>query len=148
MSHGTHGAPVPPTRFGWLRDLAKFGIVGGFGLVTDLVVFNVMLAAFPGTPIRSRILAVALATVVTYLGHRHWTWSHRSRAASHREVVVFFVLNGIGLGIGLLSLYVSHYVLDLTSQLSDNISSYLVGAPLGGLFRWWSYQRFIFKHVA
>lgn len=132
---------------GWRRDLLRFGIVGGAGFVTDFVVFNLVLATLPEKPITSRIVAVVVATMVTYLGNRNWTWRDRSRTAMHREVVTFFVLNAIGLAIGVVCLFVSHYVLGLDSPVADNISSYAIGLPLGTLFRFWSYQRFVFKHA-
>jgi putative flippase GtrA len=141
----------PVVRYAWLVDLMRFGIVGGAGFIVDIAVFNML--RFPGggvlehRPITARIIAVVAATFVTYLGNRHWTWRHRSRAALHREYTVFFVLNGVGMAIGLLSLAVSHYVLGFTSPVADNIASYAIGVPLGTLFRFWSYQRFVFRRL-
>jgi putative flippase GtrA len=63
---------------------------------------------------------------------------------------LFFILNGIGLGIGLGCLAVSHYVLGamwprvFQTALADNIASFVVGMALGTLFRFWSYRRFVF----
>jgi putative flippase GtrA len=136
-------------RFAWLRDLFRFLAVGGAGFIVDFLVFNALRYPDGGVlehkPITARVIAVVAATFVTYLGNRHWTWAHRSRVAMHREYVLFFVLNGVGMAIGLLCLAISHYVFGLTSPLADNISSYVVGLPLGTLFRFWSYQRFVFK---
>jgi hypothetical protein len=41
-------------------------------------------------------------------------------------------------------LVLSHDLLGLTSRLADNISANVVGLALGTLFRYWSYQRFVF----
>ena len=50
------------------------------------------------------------------------------------------MLNAIGLAISLMCLFISHYVLDLTSALADNISANVIGLVLGTTFRFWSYS--------
>ena len=61
-----------------------------------------------------------------------------------RQYTMFFLLNAVGLGIGLACLAISHYGLGqiwpaLQSRLADNISGQLIGTALGTLFRFWSY---------
>jgi putative flippase GtrA len=132
------------------REAAKFGIVGGVGFIVDVAVFNLLrYGGDPGLlehkPLTAKAISVAVATVVTYLGNRHWTWRHRARSGARREMTLFFILNGIGMGIALLCLAVSHYVLDFTSAIADNISANVVGLFLGMLFRFWSYRTFVFR---
>ena len=57
------------------------------------------------------------------------------------------MLNAIGLAITLACLAFSHYVLDLTSPLADNIAANVVGLGLGTAFRFWSYRRWVFPKV-
>jgi putative flippase GtrA len=90
------------------------------------------------------VLAIGVATVVTYLGNRYWTYQHRARGSVARELPVFVLLNGVAIGIGALCLAFSHYVLGLTSPLADNLSGNVIGLGLGTLFRFWSYRRFVF----
>ncbi|MGH3506809.1 MAG: GtrA family protein [Nocardioidaceae bacterium] len=132
------------------REAAKFGIVGGVGFIVDVAVFNLLrYAGDPGVlehkPLTAKAISVCVATVVTYLGNRHWTWRHRARTGARREMTLFFILNGVGMGIALLCLAVSHYLLDFTSALADNISANVVGLFLGMLFRFWSYRTFVFR---
>jgi putative flippase GtrA len=132
------------------REAAKFGAVGAIGFVVDVGVFNILrYAGDPGVledkPLTAKAISVAVATVVTYLGNRHWTWRHRVRSGARREMTLFFLLNGMGMGIALMCLAVSHYVLGLTSPLADNISANVVGLFLGMLFRFWSYRTFVFR---
>jgi hypothetical protein len=67
-----------------------------------------------------------------------------------RQYTLFFVLNAIGLGIGLACLAISHYGLGqiwpaLQTPLADNVSGQLIGTAVGTLFRFWSYRRFVFR---
>lgn len=131
------------------REAAKFGVVGAVGFVIDVGLFNTLrYAGNPGIlehkPLTAKALSVAAATVVTYLGNRHWTWRHRVRGARHREAILFFTFSGLGMMIALACLWISHYVLDLRSPLADNVSANVVGLVLGMVFRFWSYRTFVF----
>jgi putative flippase GtrA len=140
-----------------LRRLAheamKFGVVGAVGYVVDVSVFNVLRyggdsgGVLHHKPLTAKAISVAVATVVTYLGNRHWTWRHRERSGARREVTLFFLLNGIGLFIAVGCLAFSHYVLDLRSPLADNVSANVVGLLLGMAFRFWSYRTFVFRRL-
>ena len=48
------------------------------------------------------------------------------------------------MGIGLLCLWVSHYVLGFTSILADNISGNVIGLALGTAFRFTLYKLWVF----
>jgi len=134
-----------------VREALKFGLVGAVGVVVDVAVFNWLLYGadvLHGRPIRAKIAASAVAILVNYLGSRYWTFRHRRQAPVHHEVALFVFFSLIGVGIQLLCLGISHYVLGLDSQLADNVSANLVGLPLGTLFRFWSYRRFVFGSEA
>lgn len=136
-----------------LRELIAFGLVGLVGLVVDVGVFNLLrYAGDPGLlqdkPLTAKVLSVVVATGVTYLGNRHWTWRDRPWGDRRREYALFFALNAVGMGIAVTCLGVSHYVLGLTSPLADNVSANLVGLVLGTAFRFWAYRRFVFPAAA
>jgi putative flippase GtrA len=123
-----------------------FLLVGGAGYVTDVSVFNllrdqVMLGA---NPIAAKVLAVAAAMVVTYIGNRRLTWRGLASSSRRTEVTLFTVFNLIGLLISLVTLDLSHNVLGLTSRAADNISGNVIGVGLGTLFRFWAYKRYVF----
>jgi putative flippase GtrA len=129
------------------REVITFLVVGGLGYVVDVVSFNVLLSTTrlgSVDPSYARILAVALAMVVTYLGNRLLTWRGQSTGDRRREVGLFIVFNMVGLGLSVLTLVISHDLLGLTSRLADNISANVIGLALGTLFRYWSYKRFVF----
>lgn len=130
------------------REFAKFGTVGAAGMVIDLGLFNLLVfgggRVLAEHPLPARTLSIAAATVVTYLGNRFWTWRHTERRGMHREYALFFVLNGIGLGINLSVLWLATEALGATGPIWTNLAN-LTGIGLGTLFRFWSYRRFVFR---
>jgi putative flippase GtrA len=135
-----------------VRELSKFGTVGGVAFLVDVAIFNVLLQAGSET-LAAKTGSTVVATTVAFLGHRFWTWRHREHHHMARQYTTFFVLNAVGLAIGLACLAVTHYGLGqiwpaLQSPLADNISGQLVGTALGTLFRFWSYKRFVFRATA
>jgi putative flippase GtrA len=131
------------------HEVAKFGVVGAFAFVIDVGLFNLL--RFAGgegpmydKPLTAKVVSVAVATTFAYFGNRYWTFRHRGRTTFHREYLLFFVLNGVGMLIAVGCLWISHYLLGFTSALADNISANVVGLVLGTLFRFWSYRRWVF----
>ena len=131
-----------------LGELAKFGAVGGVSFALDLLVFNLMLVAFPDKPLTAKVVSTVVATTHAFLLNRAWSFRHRERTSISREYGIFFVLNAVGLAIALLCLAVSHYVLGFDSPLADNVAANGVGLVLGTAFRFWSYRRFVWAAPA
>ena len=132
-----------------IREVGKFGTVGGIAFVIDLTIFNVLLQAGLET-LAAKTISTVIATTVAFVGNRFWTWRHREHHRMARQYTTFFVLNAVGLGIGLACLAISHYGLGhfwpiMQSKIADNISGQLIGTALGTLFRFWSYKRFVFR---
>jgi putative flippase GtrA len=128
-----------------IHELAKFGIVGAIAFVVDVGTFNLLRnGSMHDKPLTAKIISTVLATTVAFAGNRQWTFRHRERVGLRREYMLFFALNAVGLGIALTCLGVSHYLLDFTSPLADNISANLVGMAFATTFRFWSYRRFVF----
>jgi putative flippase GtrA len=134
-----------------LHEVAKFGTVGLAAYVIDTGTFNLL--KYDGGPIShkvitDKIISTSIAATFAYFANRHWTWSARARTGLRREYTLFFVFNGIGLGIALACLATTHYGLDMRSGLADNISANVVGTVLGTLFRFWAYRRWVFVDIA
>jgi putative flippase GtrA len=134
-----------------VRQVAKFGAVGFLAYVVDVVLFNALqyFGGHPllaGDPLQAKVISTAFATVVAWLGNRYWTFRRTRRREKRREFALFVVMCTIGLGISLLILWFSHYVLDLTSPIADNISANVIGLAAGAAFRFWAYRRFVFVH--
>ncbi|GEN81642.1 GtrA family protein [Actinotalea fermentans] len=131
-----------------LAELVRFGFVGGLAFVVDAGLFN-LLRFGPGEvlghkPLTAKVVSVAVATVVAWLGNRYWTFAARRTENRTREFVAYAVANVIGMAIAVGCLAVSHYVLGLTSALADNIAANVVGLGLGTIFRYLAYRFFVF----
>jgi len=132
-----------------IRESLKFATVGSVGFVIDIAVFNALLYSggegpLQHKPLTAKTISVLVATLVTYTGNRLWTFRHRARQGVAREYALFFLLNGVGLGIALACLGFSRYVLGLSGPLADNLAANVIGLSLGTLFRFWSYRRWVF----
>jgi putative flippase GtrA len=125
-----------------IHELAKFGIIGGLAFVITYGGTNLLHTAGRVGPLTSNVLATVVATVFSFAGNRWWTFRHRERTGMSRETVLFFVLNGVGLGIQLACIAFTYYALGLTDHFSYNIAL-LVGIALGTLFRFWSYRKWV-----
>jgi len=137
-----------------LEEMAKFGVVGAVAYVVDVAVFNALrydgefwTGPLSHKPITSKVISVLVATAVTYVGNRSWTWRHRPRRSVRRQFLLFLMLNGVGMLIAVGCLAVSHYLMGFTSALADNISANGVGLVLGTVFRFWAYRRWVFPET-
>lgn len=134
------------------REMLKFGVVGAVAFVVDTGLFNLLSTGLwpAGAPPLdghekiAKIVSASVATLVAWLGNRHWSFRHRRQASPHRELALFALMNVGGMLIALSCLTISHDVLHFTSSLADNISGNVVGIGLGTLFRFWTYRKFVF----
>ncbi|WP_082156529.1 GtrA family protein [Cellulomonas sp. A375-1] len=130
-----------------LAELARFLSVGGVAFVVDMGLFN-LLRFGPGEllaekPITAKVVSTLVATLVSWVGNRLWTFSqHRTRHRG-RELLLFVVVNGLGLAVGAAPLAFSQYVLHLDGPVPDNIAN-LVGIALGTALRYVGYKRWVF----
>lgn len=128
-------------------ELARFGTVGAVSFVVDLGSFN-LLRFGPGQllehkPLTARVLAVALATLVSWIGNRYWTFATSRSDRRGRELLLYALVNGVGIAVSVATLAFSHYVLDLRTPLADNVST-VMGIVLGTAVRYLGYRAWVF----
>lgn len=131
-----------------LFELVRFGSVGAVAFVVDVGLMN-LLRFGPGEllghkPLTAKIISVAVATLVAWVGNRYWTFASRRTENKVRELLGFVVVNVGGMGIAVGCLWFSHYVLGFTSPLADNVSANGVGLVLGMVFRYFAYRQLVF----
>ncbi len=127
-----------------IHELAKFGVIGGIGFVVtlggaDLLRFDAGLGKYKAVTV-----ATVIATLVTFFGNRYWTFRHRTRTGGGRESVLFFVMNGVGLLIQYVSIFMFQDVGGLSGKVWYNLANF-VGIVFGTIFRFWSYRRFVWR---
>lgn len=128
-------------------ELLKFCVVGGLGAVIDLGGAAVLHGKFHVEGLEAKAISTIIATVLTYLGSRFWTFKHRENQALGREVAIFVVLNVIGLLIAEAVIAIVTYGLGLHSQLEYNAASVL-GTGLATIFRYFAYRQWVFTAPA
>ena len=134
-----------------VTQLTRFGLVGLVGLGVDVGVFNLLelTVLAPGAvhegPLIAKVISTSLAIITNWMGNRHWTFRPDRRHNWLREGVEFGIISVLGMGISLLCLWVSHYLLGYTSLLADNIATNGIGLVLGTAFRFTFYRIWVFK---
>lgn len=127
------------------HEALKFGTVGGINTVVNYVVFNTLaLTVLRDGQLKATIIANAVAATTSFLMNRHWTYRDRPKSALHRETMLFFLFNGVGLVIELGALGLVKYGLGITGLLAINVAK-TGGLVLGTLFRFWAYRTFVFQ---
>jgi putative flippase GtrA len=136
---------------GFLSYLVKFGVVGSLGFVLDIVVFNLLRVGALGadqwwaTAIGAKVVSTSLAIIFNWLGNRFWTFRHERHTHIAQEFVEFVVASLLGMGVSLACLWFTHYVLNFTSLLADNISGNIIGLGLGTIVRFLLYRYWVWS---
>ncbi|MFE2217892.1 GtrA family protein [Streptomyces canus] len=138
MGHGSSGL----RRI--VREVAKFGAVGGAGLLVNLVVFNLVRHLTELPVVRASVIATVVAIVFNYIGFRYFTYRDRDKSGRTKELTLFLLFSVVGLVIENGILYAATYGFGWDSPLQSNIFKFL-GIGIATLFRFWSYRSWVFK---
>ncbi|GAB3684461.1 GtrA family protein [Saccharopolyspora tripterygii] len=135
------------------RELLKFGVVGAITFFIDTGIFYALkLTILSPKPVTSKVIAVLVATLVSYVLNRDWSFRTRGGHRRHHEATLYFIISGIGVGLYSAPLWVSRYMLHLQTpytsrlieELADFTSGQIVGLLLGMAFRWWAFRKWVF----
>ncbi|MFD9006264.1 GtrA family protein [Streptomyces sp. NPDC059582] len=138
MEHGSSGL----RRL--VREVAKFGAVGGAGLLVNLGVFNLVRHTTDLPVVRASVIATVVAIVFNYIGFRYFTYRDRDKGGRTKELTLFLLFSVVGLVIENGVLYAATYWFGWDSPLQSNIFKFL-GIGVATLFRFWSYRSWVFK---
>ncbi|MFC7936312.1 GtrA family protein [Streptomyces sp. NPDC057387] len=156
MGHGSSGAQTAPAtprapREGvrsridrLVREVVKFGAVGGAGVLVNLLVFNFVRHTTDLQVVRASIIATIVAIAFNYVGFRYFTYRDRDKSGQTREMSLFLLFSAVGLVIENGVLYTATYGFGWDSPLQSNIFKFL-GIGIGTLFRFWSYRSWVFR---
>jgi putative flippase GtrA len=127
-----------------LHEGFKFLVVGAAGTVVTFGAANALHSVGKYFAIT---VATILATVVTYLGNRYWTFrGSRQGQSTVRETIIFLILNGVGLLIYYGCIWLIQDVAGLTGKLWYN-AALVIGTGLGTVFRFWSYRKWVWLAI-
>ena len=124
-----------------VHEVAKFGVVGAAGFVVQLGVQNALFGHV--WPLVAVVIAYGVATIVTFVGNRHWAFKTRKGNGLGQEGMLFVALNvvGIFIQIGVVALVV--HGMHRTDRLSYNVAT-IIGIGIGTIFRLLTYRKFVF----
>ncbi|QBJ94848.1 GtrA family protein [Rhodococcus sp. ABRD24] len=137
-------------------ELLKFLTVGAIAFVTTSVLFfGLKWTVLDGKPVTANVVAVLVATVLSYVLNREWAFTARGGRERRHEAALFFLVAGVGMAINQLPLAVSRYVLDLQTphvsplveNVADFISAMIIGTLIATVFRWWAMRKFVFPQL-
>ncbi|RPK64054.1 GtrA-like protein [Streptomyces sp. ADI96-02] len=132
-------------RLGLLaREVAKFGAVGGFGLLVNIGVFNLLRHTTDLQVVRASLLATFVAILFNYVGFRYWTYRDRDKSGRTRELTLFLLFSAAGAVVETGVLYLATYGFGWNSPVQSNVFK-IVGIGIATLFRFWSYRTWVFK---
>ncbi|MFE7443629.1 GtrA family protein [Streptomyces chartreusis] len=153
MGRGSSGLHVSPPvsgksvrqRFDRLvREVAKFGAVGGAGLLVNLLVFNLVRHVTDLQVVRASVIATVVAIIFNYIGFRYFTYRDRDKSRRTKELSLFLLFSVVGLVIENGVLYAATYGFGWDSPLQSNVFKFL-GIGIATLFRFWSYRTWVFR---
>jgi putative flippase GtrA len=126
-----------------IKELSAFGIVGAVCFVIQIGCFQLLYAHLGVGAVTSNLVATVVSMTAAYLGHRYWSFSHRTRTSVGREYVLFAAINGLTLLLGLAIVALVRYPLGQDSALVLQIAN--VGSiVLGTAIRYFGYRRWVF----
>jgi putative flippase GtrA len=126
-----------------VREVAKFGIVGGVSYVATILADLVYLQVERNDHLTAYIVGNVVATCVAYVGSRFWTYKERDGGGA-REMVLFATINAVAIAMQAGFVALTFYVLHMTSKVENFFSEFVLAIALGMVFRFYCYRTFIF----
>jgi putative flippase GtrA len=126
-----------------IHEAAKFGVVGVLSFGITIVGANALHSGAGLGELVSVTIATTVATVLSFLGNKHWAFRHRKGNALHRESILFFVCNGVGLLFQLAFVAAVQFGLGLKGTLAYNVAN-ILGVLVATSFRLYTYRQWVF----
>lgn len=135
------------------REMLKFAIVGGTTFVVDNGVWYALkLGVLESKPTTAKAIGIIVATIVSYVLNREWSFRTRGGRERHHEAALFFIISGVAVVVNLVPLWASRYVLHLqvphvtrlVQEIADFASGSIIGMLLAMCFRFWGFKKWVF----
>lgn len=103
-----------PKKFYWLKQVLRFGLVGGLNTIVDILILNMLLLVFPTTSTMTLLaynaLAFSVGAVNSFLLNKYWTFRHR-QGTTLKELWRFTITTLCGIGWSSLVLWLASSIL-------------------------------------
>jgi putative flippase GtrA len=129
-----------------LKELSAFGVVGAASFALDLLVFQLLYVHVGIGAVTAKLISTLVSMTAAYVGHRYWSFSHRARTGLRREYLLFAVINGVTLLIGVAIVGFVRYPLGQENALVLQVAN-VASTVVGTLIRYFSYRRWVFPAV-
>lgn len=109
-----------------LLPMVKYGIVGAAAFVVDYGLLILLANGFGINYIVSSSLAFCVSIFVSYFGSIGWVFNNPDTGNHTRDVIMFFVIGGVGLGLTDLFLWFFTEIVGLYYLISKIIATVIV----------------------
>ena len=126
-----------------LKELSAFGVVGVFCFFLDVGLFQLLYGSLGVGAVTAKFLSTVVGMTVAYFGHRYWSFAHRARTGLRREYLLFAVVNGLTLLLGLAIVALVRYPLGQEHALVLQMAN-IASIVLGTVVRYLCYRKWVF----
>jgi putative flippase GtrA len=91
-------------RFLFIKQLARFGLAGGFADVVDIKVFQILFLLAPFSLV-FKAISFLVATGVKYISDKYWSFEKHDKENMHIEALKFFMVAILGSLINVTAFY-------------------------------------------
>ena len=103
-------------------------------------------------PVVAKIISGIMATILSYILNREWSFKNRGGRERHHEALLFFTISAVGVVLAAAPLWIANNVFEfreaqqsLTTRIVvDFALNYIIGNLLQLVFRFWALRRFAF----
>jgi putative flippase GtrA len=127
-------------------EIAKFGVVGGSGVLVNFLVFNLLLHGLGRQAMTATVLASCVAMATNYLGFRYFAYRDRA-SRTRRQIVLFFVFSGLGVVMESGLFWVGYHGLGVHGAFGTNVVK-AWSIVLASAFRFLVYRTWVFQQDA
>lgn len=134
-------------------ELVKFAVVGGSMFILDTaILFGLKSTIMESHPVTAKVISSTVATIASYYLNREWSFNSRGGRRRRNEMILFFAISVLAIGLTAAPMWVSRYGLQLhtphisrvAQEMADFVSAQIIGTLIAMGFRYWAFRRFVF----
>lgn len=133
----------------FIKEVLKFGIVGGMAFIVNASVTWVLMSTWfqDDGHGKAKFIAGVIATIFSWIVNRLWTFREKRQENKWREAVQFAVVNLIGIAVESGCVLFTFHVLGMTSREASFVSGTIVGTVLGTIVRYFAYRFWVYGNA-